>query len=91
MTTTYFNIEFTQFLFFHEGATGGNDEMSTFIGSLQSMSLTLSPDGAATNRRMLLSIANEPEYFLYVNIPIFAMMGGFLLLYGLIALFQRTK
>lgn len=40
MTTTYFNIEFTQFMYFHEGASGGNKEMEVFLDSLQTMSLT---------------------------------------------------
>ena len=42
MATTYFNIEFCQFLFFHDSASGGNGEMDVFLESLQTMSLTLS-------------------------------------------------
>jgi hypothetical protein len=38
MTSTYFNLEFTQFMQFHP--TGGNPEMTEFLNSLQTMSLT---------------------------------------------------
>lgn len=38
MTTTYFNLEFTQLMLFHP--TGGNPEMTEFLNSLQTMSLT---------------------------------------------------
>ena len=31
MATTYFNVEFCQFLFFHEGATEDNEELKTFL------------------------------------------------------------
>lgn len=89
MATTYFNIEFTQFMYFHDSASGGNEEMGTFLESLQVMSLTLSPTSGG--RRLLASPASEPEYFLYVNVPIFVMMGGFLLLYLIIYIFQRNS
>ncbi len=38
MSATYFNVEFTQMLLFHPA--GGNPEMTQFLNSLQSMSLT---------------------------------------------------
>lgn len=38
MSTTYFNVEFTQMMLFHPA--GGNSEMTQFLNSLQSMSLT---------------------------------------------------
>lgn len=40
MTTTYFNIELCQFMFFHEGMTEGNEEISNFINSLSIMSMS---------------------------------------------------
>jgi hypothetical protein len=38
MSSTYFNLEFTQFMLFHP--SGGNPEMTQFLNSLQTMSLT---------------------------------------------------
>jgi hypothetical protein len=49
MTTTYFNIEFCQLVLFHASASGGNREMEKFLDSLQTMSLTLSPNSYNQN------------------------------------------
>ena len=38
MSSTYFNLDFTQFMLFHP--SGGNPEMTEFLNSLQTMSLT---------------------------------------------------
>lgn len=46
--------------------------------------------GNTTRRRMLEDIATSPSYFLQVNVPIFILMGTFLLVYFLIYIFQRN-
>lgn len=91
MTTTYFNIEFCQFILFHAKASGNNSEMEEFLGSLQSISLTMSPNTTQNGkRRLLASSLADPATFLVTSVPIFAMMGGFLLVFALIHIFQKN-
>lgn len=89
MSSTYFNIEFCQFMFFHDGIAGSNTEMKTFLQSLSKMSMSSlgSTSNQTTSRRMLL--ATESLSFLQINVPIFIMMGCFLALYVLTYLIQK--
>lgn len=88
MSSTYFNIEFCQFMFFHDGIAGSNSEMKTFLQSLSKMSMSsLGSTDSQSARRMLL--ATESLSFLQINVPIFIMMGCFLALYAATYLIQK--
>lgn len=92
MTSTYFNIEFCQFILFHAKAAGNNSEMQQFLGSLQSISLTTPADTTNQNgtRRLLATSLSDPNTFLATSAPIFAMMGGFLAVYIIIVILEKN-
>lgn len=90
MSSTYFNIEFCQFLYFHSSSSSGNSELENFLSSLQSVSLTSSSATANnTAQGRLLVPAEYTSTFLETNAPIFILMGCFLLANLGVFLFQR--
>ena len=101
MATTYFNIELCQFMFFHQGVTQDNPEVSSFIESLNFMSMSSSDSsdssdssGNETAARRLLArrflATGSTRSFLEINVPIFAFMGASLLAYLIVYLLHRN-
>lgn len=101
MSSTYFNIEFLQFMFFHNTAASNNPEVSKFLDSLSLMSfqlpIKLIPDSsnnsqnATTSRRLLVSAAAQSvsNSFLVANQSIILLMLIFTAIYIVVLLTQK--
>ena len=96
MSTTYFNMEFTQMMYFHGHASGQNPEVTKFLDSLSLMSFQLPFGDSAKeqnhSRRLLLAVASSTDVsttFLLANKSILVLMGAFLGVYLTVFLMQK--
>jgi len=95
MSTTYFNVEFTQMMMFHP--SGGNSEVTQFLSSLSSMSMTSGGTTVTDNtapqevpaRRLLTTSTYYTQSFIEVNASLFFLMFAFIGAYLAIYVFQR--